>query len=194
MHQFYEKVPERERTPADPQKEAGIFSHLTFWWMNGIFQTGAKRPLDESDFLPLQEEDETRQMSDTIEELWRCEKKASASNERQPRFWKIVLSALNLQKYVLVLLAGLVDSACRLLQVLAVGFLVLELMFVQDDKRTFLLLYVAAIFLSAVIGSLAVHHYLYHLKLIGMRLKAALKGVVYLKVSGQLMYRTPLQS
>ena len=41
----------------------------------------------------------------------------------------------------------------------------------------------AALFITAVIKSLSLHHYEYHLYSIGMRLMAALKGVVYLQVS-----------
>ena len=194
IHQLYEKVHDEGQTQADPQKGASIFSHLTFWWMNRVFQTGAKRPLEEADFLPLQEEDETQRLTEKIWKLWSCEKKNCASSGRQPRLWNSTLKALSLRQNGLALLAGLVDSTCRLLKALVLAFLLLELMSVQDDKRSFLYLYAAAIFLAAVIGNLAAHYCNYHLSLIGMRLKAAFKGVVYRKVSklncGTLSKRT----
>ena len=176
----YRKVPDRERT--DPKKEAGFFSLLTFWWMNGVFQTGAQRPLEESDFLPLQEEDETQRLTEKIQKLWNREKKKCAESGNQPRLWKCVLMAVSLQQLPLILFTGLMDCTCRVLQPLLLGFLVSELMSVQNN-RSFMFICAASMFVTAVIRSLSMHHVHYHLNLIAMRLMAAVKGVVYLQVS-----------
>ena len=176
----YRKVPDREKT--DPKKEAGFFSLLTFWWMNGVFQTGAQRPLEETDFLPLQEEDETQRLTEKIQKLWNREKKKCAESGNQPRIWKCVLMAVSLRQLALLLFTGLMDSACRVLQPLLLGYLVSELMSVQNN-RSVMFICAASMFLTAVIKSLSMHHYSYHILSIGMRLMAASKGVVYLQVS-----------
>ena len=177
----YRKVPDGDLR-VDPKKEAGFFSLLTFWWMNGVFQTGAQRPLEESDFLPLQEEDETQRVTEKIQKLWNREKKKCADSGNQPRFWKCVLMAMSLRQLALILCAGLMDCTCRVLQPLLLGFLVSELMSVHND-RSFMIICAAAMLFNAVIKSLSMHQCSYHLFAIGMRLTAALKGVVYLKVS-----------
>ena len=102
VSQNYERVPDTKRSPADPQKDAGLFSLLTFWWMNGVFQTGAKRPLEESDFLPLQEQDETQRLTENIQKLWSCEKKKYAESNviiRYMRSWAHELGLINLNIY-----------------------------------------------------------------------------------------------
>ena len=180
VNPHYRKVPDGERI--DPKKEAGFFSLLTFWWMNGVFQTGAQRPLEESDFLPLQEEDETQCLTEKIQEIWNREKSKCAESGNQPRLWKCVLMAVSLRQLALILFTGLVDSTCRVLQPLLLGFLVSELMSVHND-RSFMFICAAAMYVNAVIKCLSMHQCSYHLYSIGMRLMAALKGVVYLKVS-----------
>ena len=180
----YERVPNTKRSPADPQKDAGLFSLLTFWWMNGVFQTGAKRPLEESDFLPLQEQDETQRLTENIQKLWSCEKKKCAESGKKPRLWKSVLKAVSLRQWGLLLFTNLAESTCRVLQPLLLGFMVSEMMNIQNDDRSLLYMCAAAMLLNAVVRSQVLHQFFYRSLLLGMQLRAALKGVVYLKVSG----------
>ena len=182
MNQNYEKVPDAKRSPANPQKEAGFISLLTFWWMNGILQTGAKRPLEESDFLPLQEEDETQRWTDKLQRLWSSEMKCVESR-RQPRLWKSVLKVASLRQCWLLLFTCLLEFTCRLLQPLLLGFLVSGMMAIQNDDRFLLYMCAAAMVFNSVVGTLAMHQFCYRSYLLGMQLSAALKGVVYLKVS-----------
>ena len=183
VSQNYEKVPDTKRSPANPPKEAGLFSLWTFWWMNGVFRTGAKRPLEESDFLPLREEDETQRLTENIQKLWSCEKKKCAESGKKPRLWKSVLKAVSLRQWGLLLFTNLVDSTCRVLQPLLLGFLVSEMMTIRGDDRSLLYVGAAAMLLNAVVKSQAMHQFSYHSYLLGMQLRAALKGVVYQKVS-----------
>ena len=192
VSQDYERIPETRRSPANPQKDAGLFSLLTFWWMNGVFQTGAKRPLQESDFLPLQEEDETQRLTEKIQKLWNCEKKKCAESEKKPRLWKSVLKAVSLRQWGLLLFTNVVDSTCRILQPLLLGFMVSEMINIQNDDRFLLYMYAAAMSVNAVVRSQVMHQYSYRSLLLGMQLRAALKGVVYLKVSQLFLQCTVL--
>ena len=180
--QDYRKIPDGERAPADPQKEAGFFSLLTFWWMNGVFQTGAQRSLEESDFLPLQENDETQHLTEKIKKIWICEKNKCAESGNKPRLWKCVMMAFSLRQLAFLLFTGLVDLTCRVLQPLLLGSLISELMSFHNGY-SFVCIYAAAMFLIAVFKNLSAHQCTYNLNIIGMRISAALKGVVYLKVS-----------
>ena len=183
VSQNYERVPDTKRSPADPQKDAGLFSLLTFWWMNGVFQTGAKRPLEESDFLPLQEQDETQRLTENIQKLWSCEKKKCAESGKKPRLWKSVLKAVSLRQWGFLLFTNLLYFTCRVLQPLLLGFLVSEMMDIQNDDRSLLYVCAAAMSVNALVRSQVQHQCFYRSLLLGMQLRAALKGVVYLKVS-----------
>lgn len=179
----YEKLSDGKRTRSDPQKEAGVFSLLTAWWMNGIFQTGTKRPLEETDFFPLQEEDETQRFTEKIQTLWSREKENCAESGRQPRFWRTVCSAVAFRDVGLLIFAGLVDSICRVIQPLYVWFLISQLTSLQGSDRRFLYMCAACMVVTAIVKSLAMHQFNYKAMILGMRLRAALKALVYLKVS-----------
>ena len=179
----YKSVRVEKRSPTSPLKEAGLFSLLTFWWMNGVFKIGAKRPLEESDFLPLQEEDETQRLTEKIQKLWSSEKKKCAESGRQPRLWKSVLKAVSLRQWGLLLFTNLMDSTCRILQPLLLGFMISQMMVIQNREYSLLYVGAAAMLLTVVVKTLSMHQYNYHSLLLGMQLRAALKAVVYQKVS-----------
>ena len=63
MVKGYQKAASNEQEDKEanhPLKTADILSILTFSWLNVLFKTGSKRPLDEGDFLPLNEDNDTR--------------------------------------------------------------------------------------------------------------------------------------
>ena len=43
-----------------------FLSELSISWMNSIFKIGSKRPLNQSDFLPLTDEDRTREITERL--------------------------------------------------------------------------------------------------------------------------------
>ncbi|EDO29450.1 predicted protein, partial [Nematostella vectensis] len=51
----------------NPKERAGVFSRLTFCWINSILQIGNKRVLDTSDLYPLLDEDKSRDLTDKLE-------------------------------------------------------------------------------------------------------------------------------
>lgn len=178
----YEKIPDEESSTVNPRKGVNFFSQLTFWWMNKILQAGAQRPLEESDFLPLQKEDETQLLTDTIQKLWRCQLKDCASSGRKPQLWKSVIMALSLRQFGVIFVTGVLECTCRILQTLLLGLLLSEMMSSQTYSRSALYVSVAGILLVTFIRSLVTHYLSYMLFMLGMRLKAALRGVIYLKV------------
>ena len=62
--------------------------------------------------------------------------------------------------------------------------MVSEMMNIQNDDRSLLYMCAAAMLLNAVVRSQVLHQFFYRSLLLGMQLRATLKGVVYLKVSG----------
>ena len=180
----YEKVPGmRGQEAFNPQKEAGVSSTLTFHWMNGIFRTGNKRALEESDFLPLQDDDDTKRLTERIQRNWRVECKTRAVSGSEPRFWKAVLASIPRRSCAVLLWSGVIDAVCRFLQPLLLGFLLLNMESAQDVEYYSACELAAAMFLNALVRITANHCFIYHCERIGMQLRAAIKGAVFLKVS-----------
>ena len=73
----YEKVnsDEEGKNNVNPVLNANIFSRITIWWMNKIFVTGNKRPLEEDDLFPLLEEDKSEVLTENLQQEWNKELK-----------------------------------------------------------------------------------------------------------------------
>lgn len=69
MKNDYEELkPEDDgKESVNPVLNANIFSRITIWWMNKIFVTGNKRPLEEDDLFPLLEEDKSEVLTEKLQ-------------------------------------------------------------------------------------------------------------------------------
>ena len=178
----YERVPGENQAPEDPQKQATFFSRITFWWMNGVFKTGAKRPLEESDLLPLQKEHETGALTDTLGDKWTQELKRSEETRSDPQLWRSVFCAMPIREFFVIMVAGLLDCVPNLLEQLLLGIIVSTMGALQENERSFLWLCASLMFFASIVRVLAAHAFFYRSFVLGMQLQVALKGMVYRKV------------
>ena len=92
------------------------------------------------------------------------------------------MKVLSCKDLCIISFAGLLDSVGRFLQPFFLGVFISTLM--SDTPARGLLCGCAALMLLIVlIKSIAVHHSSFKLYVIGMRMKASLKGVIFRKVS-----------
>ena len=167
--------------PSHPTKSANFLSLLTFWWMNSIFKTGSKRPLNQSDFLPLHEEDSTRNLTERLQKEWNKHVQECNSTEgKQPKLWKCVLKTISCKEILFLTSFWIIESICRVSQPLILGFL---LRLLSSTERDHPLAYTCCLLLALGGLSAACRHYSgCRLDLLGMRLSSAIKGIIYLKV------------
>lgn len=165
-----------------PQRKASIISFLLFWWTNDLFKTGNQRPLEQSDFWPLHEEDTTSELTKQLQSQWMKDLNDHKLTEKEPKLWKSALKVLSLKDLLVISFAGLIDSVGRFLQPFFLGVFISTLM--SDRPERSLLCGCAVLMLIIVVmKSVAVHHSSFKLYVIGMRMKASLKGVIFKKVS-----------
>ena len=164
-----------------PTKSANLLSLLTFWWMNNIFSKGNKRPLNQSDFLPLHEDDKARDLTERLQKEWNDQLlKWNNSQGKQPRLWKCVLRTLVSKVTLFHLSVWVFESFFKITQPLLIGFL---LSMLSSNEINLSLVY-ACCWLLASIGFcyFGKQYSAYNLELLGMRTSSALKGIIYLKV------------
>ena len=165
-----------------PQSEASLISFLLFWWTNDLFKTGNQRPLQQSDFWPLHEEDKTSLQTKRLQSQWSKDSNEAGLTGKEPKLWKSAMKVLSCKDLCIISFAGLVDSVGRFLQPIFLGVFISTLMSDTPDRG--LLCGCAALMLLIVsMKSIAVHHSSFKLYVIGMRMKASLKGVIFKKVS-----------
>ena len=193
----YEKI-NTEGDRKNPRTEAGIFSILSYWWLNEIFSTGNKRPLQNKDLFPLIEGDKCKEATERLQQLW-DEKitnhtpKPRAGFPRELLSWwpcaggcrlfSALLQLYSWSDYALVCLLALLSGLGNVIQPVFLSLLLAELLKPsRDDFRAYG--YAAGICLSSILRVLAANQFVFRLKTIPLRWKSAVVGMTYRKVSG----------
>ena len=170
----------RQEKSSHPMSSANFLSRLTFYWMNGIFKIGNKRPLNQSDFLPLHDDDRTRDLTERLQKEWNNHvQECNSTAGKQPKLWKCVLRTIYWKEILYLMSFWFIESICRVSQPLVLGLL-LRLLSATEMNRT--LTYTCCLLLAlAGLSSACVHYSAYKFELLGMRLSSALRGIIYLK-------------
>lgn len=165
-----------------PQSKANWLSFLLFWWTNHLFKIGYQRPLEQSDFWPLHEEDKTCLLTRQLNSQWREDVNECRRKDKEPKLWKSAMKVLSRKDLYIIVFAGFLDSVGRFLQPFFLGVFITTLMSTTPERM--ILSFCAVLMLLVVLmKSIAVHHSSFKLYVIGMRLKASLKGLIFEKVS-----------
>lgn len=164
-----------------PLKTANIFSILTFWWMNDVLRTGNKRPLEQSDFLPLHESGRTREWTERLKNQWNSDIERCNKEKTNPNLWKSILNIIPLQDICISWSLILLESFGRIVQPLLVGILVQFLR--NSNKDPSILYFCAALMASNGLFYILAHSGDFYLDLLGMKLRSGLQGIIYHKVT-----------
>ena len=132
----------------------------------------------------LHEEDKARDLTESLQKEWNKHVNELNKNKEckvQPSLWKCIVRTTSLRKISFLTCFVLLESVCRVLQPLFLGFL---LHLLRSSERDYSLAYGCS-FLLALSGlsTACIHYTGYQLELLGMRLSSAIKGLIYLKVS-----------
>ena len=164
-----------------------FLSELCICWMNSIFKVGSKRPLKQSDFLPLRNEDRTRDITERLQEDWDHHvKECRSTGAKQPKLWKCLVRMISWGEIFFVMSFFFVESIGRVTQPLVLGWII-RLLSSSETGKPFT--YFGCLLLSlSGLSSACTHFSYYRFELLGMRLRSALKGIVYLKVRAYMFF------
>ena len=175
----FEKVP-TSQAGVNPKATAGFFSYLSLKWLNDLLQLGNARPLEADDLYPLLPEHESEQLTDTLEKAWKLECKRT--KDTSPSLLKALLSLTTLTECLFVMCLALI----RCITNLTIPFLVSLLLATLEENvpENIYLLYVygLSISLCAFIVGYLTHLSEYTSSMIGLKLRAALTGLLFKKV------------
>ena len=177
-----------KKISTNEEKEAVSFvSLLLFQWMNSIFKIGSERPLDEDDFSPLSKENSASFLTDQLQENWNKEKAKCNRNKKRPKLWKSVITLISVKDVMIIGFTDALYSISSLLQPLLLGYFISILMSAEPQKHNLLYGCTLALCINSVIGVLSLHQQDYRCELLGTRMSCALKGLVYHKVSVNIL-------
>ncbi|XP_011356732.1 multidrug resistance-associated protein 6 [Pteropus vampyrus] len=203
---FFPKDPQQ----SNPCPEAGASfpSKAMFWWVSGLVWRGYRRPLGSEDFWSLGRENSSEELVSQLERQWArnrsaaqrhtkataCKRKGLGDGEaseteiflqqkgsmRGPllrAIWQVFWSTFLLGTLSLVISDAFRFTVPKLLS--------LFLEFIGDPKTPGWKGYLLAVlmFLTACLQTLFEQQHMYRLKVLQMRLRTAITGLVYRKVS-----------
>lgn len=164
---------------------SSIFSVLLFQWINDVINIGSRRPLEQSDFLPLCKDNSTCLVTEKLETKWNDEKASCQGSSKRPKLWRSVIKMVSVKEALIIVLTGVLDSISNILQPLFLGFLLSALISSENPQKN-VVLYGCALAMAAnsFIKSINFHQYFYRTTLLGIKFSSAIKGLVYIKVTG----------
>ncbi|KAJ1130883.1 hypothetical protein NDU88_009227 [Pleurodeles waltl] len=194
-----------------PESNASFLSWVTFWWFTRMAILGYKRPLEDKDLWPLNEDDSSKVVVGKLIKEWEKEKlkwkgtqdvtfntkSANLLNhvDEEPGEKEVLISNNKHQKEpsllkVLVTTFGpffLIGSVYKLFQDL-LSFVNPKLLsvligFIKNENAPswWGFLIATLMFLSAVLQSLILHLQFHYALVTGMRLRTAITGIIYRK-------------
>ena len=185
----YRKVPdqnsENQHEFYHPLITANFLSILTFWWMNGIFRKGNKRPLDQSDFLPLHHQGRTRDLTERLQKQWNNDIQKCNEERTEPKLWKSVMKMISFKEFCVSLSLIFLESVAQIMQPLLIGILV-HILGSRNASPVYLYLFAGLMTLNGLLYIFTNLSY-FHLELLGMKLRSALQGLIYLKVGAAVI-------
>ncbi|XP_078362204.1 ATP-binding cassette sub-family C member 4-like [Oculina patagonica] len=189
----YRKVPVEDTVNQHklhhPLTTANFLSIFAFWWMNNVFRKGTKEPLDQSDFLPLHQEERTRDLTERLQKQWNSDLQKCNEEGTEPKLWKSVIKIISFKEFCLCLSLLLLESVGRIMQPLLIGILV-YLLRVRNADPVYLYLCAGLMTFNGLTYILS-NYSGFILELLGMKLRSALQGLIFQKIT--LMGQQTLQ-
>jgi len=167
----------------NPRDGANWLSIIFFWWMNDVLKLGNKQPLTEEDLFNLPEDYKAEFLVEKAEKYWLEELKRSQSMKKRPRLWKAMVSLIPWKSGLVMIILKTLDSLCFVSLPLCLWLVLKALNDGPNMDMKIVFLYVALLGLTSLIKALTTQHYDYLTELWGLKLKVALIGLVYKKVS-----------
>ena len=163
-----------------PREMAGFFSLLTFSWMGDVLKRGARQPLEEKDLFPVEISNQAERLTGDLEREWLAEERASEQNRTKPRLWRAMMRVTSYREYIPVLLLRFCYTITYNILPLIVWFF---LRGISENSYKKTLPFVIGISVVTISRSVSYGHAIFKLDLMAIRLKAAVIGLVYKKVS-----------
>ena len=169
---------------ANPDGKKSFLGELVFGFLSGIIQTGNERPLEENDLTSLEFED-TRYLTEKLDQEWQNEIKTTSEHGSQPHLWRALGRATDMKLMTVNSLLAVLASFCRLIQPVVLSFLLEEITANSSGADVGILcLYSVLLCVSSFVLVFAVHHCDYGKFVLAVQVKASLIGLVYKKVGG----------
>ncbi|KAM0944467.1 putative ABC-type xenobiotic transporter [Dioscorea sansibarensis] len=160
-----------------PFANAGIFSKMSFWWLNSLMKQGFKRPLEEKDIPLLREHDRAESCYNEFMERWNKQKQTKSS--ASPSYLWTIVSCHKHEIFISGFFALL-----KILTTSAGPVLLNAFINVASGNQSFNYEgYVLALgmFIAKLLESLSQRTWYFRTRLLGLKVKSLLSAAIYQK-------------
>ena len=167
----------------NPREKASFLSLLTFSWINNVLKLGSKKPLEEKHLFEVETSDQAERLVADLEREWLAEKRASEQNRTKPRLWKAMMRVISYRDYATVVLIRIFYSLSSFSLPLLLWFFLRSISTSSRTSYSTTLVFVISIALTSIVRMFCNTHWVFKAEVISIRLKVAVIGFVYKKVS-----------
>ncbi|XP_072762869.1 ATP-binding cassette sub-family C member 4 [Anoplolepis gracilipes] len=185
----------------NPKETANIFSQIFLWWMLDLFLKGAKTDLKEADIYEPLKEDDSKKVTDHLEQYWNRElerlqkleytvgkdgQKVPLKENARPKLYKALFHAFWLPYVIIGIYIFIQACVLRILIPILQGWIISY--FVKEPNSTNKLgknetmIYIACLVICTFGSALLLNHTLIMSQQIGMRLRVACSSLIYRKI------------
>ena len=167
----------------NPREEAGFFSLLTFSWVSNVLKLGSKQPLEEKHLFTGEASYQTERLVADLEREWLAEERWSEQNRTKPRLWKAMMRVIPCRDYITIASLRFVYMISLHAFPLMIWFFLRSISTASEISYKETLAFTVGISLVAFARSLGTNHGIFKSEMITIRLKVAMIGLVYKRVS-----------
>ena len=178
----------RSSESKNPRDGASWLSTTFFWWMNDLLRLGSNRPLTEEDLFPLLEGYKAEVVVRKAEKCWLDELKRSQSENKKPRLWKAMLRLIPWKSAVTMIVLRTFWALSFAFQPVCLWLVLKTLNDEPNMDMKFAIISVSLLCTATLVKVISMHHYDYLTELWALKLKVALIGLVYKKVTKFVKY------
>lgn len=178
----------RSSESKNPRDGASWLSTMFFWWMNDLLRLGSNRPLTEEDLFPLLEGYKAEVVVRKAEKCWLDELKKSQSENKKPRLWKAMLRLIPWKSAVTMIVLRTFWALSFAFQPVCLWLVLKTLNDEPNMDMKFAIISVSLLGTATLVKVISMHHYDYLTELWALKLKVALIGLVYKKVTKFVKY------
>lgn len=169
--------------PRNPRQKAGLFSLVTFSWMNDFLKLGSEEPLNEKHLFPLETSNQAEKLVADLEREWLAEERASEHHGTKPRLWRAMLRVISQRDYIILASLRLIYTITLNVLPLIIWFFLRSISTTSDISYKTSIPFVIAICLTSITRTAFECQAVFKADIIATRLKVAVVGLVYKKAS-----------
>ena len=166
-----------------PVRQADFFSLLTFSWMNNVLKLGSRQPLEEKHMLPVETSFKAERLVADLEREWLAEERAAEQNRTKPRLWKAMMRVIPCRDSVTVAFLRILYAIAFHLFPLIIWLFLKSISSSSEINYKATLPFVIGMPFIAFTRTLCSVHGRFKAEMIATKLKVAMIGLVYKKVS-----------